>query len=453
MDVLTPDGKEIDVPMHDDGLHGDLLANDGVFGATVTATTAGTYVASAVLSGTINGVEFVRTTQQLIAVVEPSLALTGQASAISDGTQRLTVNLGVTANTDDKYRAYAEVWGVDANNQPVAVCWIGGVVTTVMDGSSAVLPLGLDLQWVAKAGAKAPFTLKNVYVQDITTFLPLTQFDSIPVTTSGNLLGMRSVLSRLAQKPNVATEITEEMLYGVRPAHLRHRPAANRTAESTPLIAVHGYCAGGNPFRDYSQYLPNSQYFADSQASRSHDDFATLIAAFADSFAYTDFSGVGHSQGGAALLHLHQYYWSGLSTTTSGRKIQSIGSPYLGCSAAGSAANLGKAFGVGCGTNYDLSVDGSTLWAAGLSEAAQAEVYYYTTTYQQGNFFGDYCNLAINLILEWPNDGTAEFVYTQLPHGNNMGNTQKQCHTSGMKYMAQTSDTTRLAAISAARAH
>jgi len=35
---------------------------------------------------------------------------------------------------------------------------------------------------------------------------------------------------------------------------------------------------------------------------------------------------------------------------------------------------------------------------------------------------GDYCSLATNLVLDWPNDGVTEFDYAQLDGGNFMGN-------------------------------
>ena len=85
----------------------------------------------------------------------------------------------------------------------------------------------------------------------------------------------------------------------------------------------------------------------------------------------------------------------------------------------------GKIFGVGCGQNHDLTVDGSTLWLAGISNYYRQNVFYYTTTYLRDQFFGDYCNLAINLILNWPNDGTTEldraskytlFLSAPFPH-------------------------------------
>ena len=45
---------------------------------------------------------------------------------------------------------------------------------------------------------------------------------------------------------------------------------------------------------------------------------------------------VGHSQGGLAALHLRSFYWSGLDLVSGGRVLQSVGSPYQGCSMAGS---------------------------------------------------------------------------------------------------------------------
>jgi len=68
------------------------------------------------------------------------------------------------------------------------------------------------------------------------------------------------------------------------------------------------------------------------------------------------------------------------------------------------------------------------------------------------SFFGDYCNLAINLVLQWPNDGTAEIKYAKITGGNNMGNTQKQCHTDGMAYKAQCTDANRNALMNSAAA-
>jgi len=144
-------------------------------------------------------------------------------------------------------------------------------------------------------------------------------------------------------------------------------------------------------------------------------------------------------------LHLLNYFETGLDDASGGQDkiIQSLGTPYQGCSAAGSAANLGKLFGAGCGSNTDLATDGARLWLAGIASHAKSEVHYYTTTYELGKFFGDWCNLAMNAVLEWPNDGTTEIDNAPCPGGLNMGNTEKQCHTTDMGYMAQYKDSNR----------
>lgn len=148
--------------------------------------------------------------------------------------------------------------------------------------------------------------------------------------------------------------------------------------------------------------------------------------------------------------------------------IQSLGTPYNGNTAAGSAANLGEIFGVGCGSNSDLryafysqtfrdsfphflkivlicifSRDGAVNWVSGISAATRADVHFYTTTYQQGNFFGDYCSLPMNLVLQWPNDGVTELTYAALTGANNQGNTEKWCHSTEMGYPAQYDDRNR----------
>jgi len=155
------------------------------------------------------------------------------------------------------------------------------------------------------------------------------------------------------------------------------------------------------------------------------------------------YSLVGHSQGGMVGLHMHNYYFTGLDSAANGKIIQAVGTPWFGNSAAGSLADIGKVFGVSCGSNTDLSRDGAVKWMAGISVASQNEAHYYTTTYKLGQFFGDYCNLAVNLILKWPNDGTTEIDYASLKFGTNMGNKEQWCHISGMKYPAQTTDGAR----------
>jgi len=184
-----------------------------------------------------------------------------------------------------------------------------------------------------------------------------------------------------------------------------------------------------------------------AQGNYLHHPFALKVLDYIGTINAPSFSLVGHSQGGAVSTHIANYFFTGLDSANAGKLVQSVGTPYSGCTAAGTLAKLGEIFGVGCGSNNDLSVDGAKNWLTGISPETTKDVWFYTTTYEQGTFFGDYCNLPINLVLKWPNDGTTEIYYSTIPGGNNMGNTQKQCHINGMKYPAQYTDATRNARI------
>ena len=79
MDVMTPDGTEMEVLMHDDGLHFDEAADDMIYGGTIEALAPGTYLASAEIRGIKDGLTFVRTTQHIINVVTDQISFTGSA--------------------------------------------------------------------------------------------------------------------------------------------------------------------------------------------------------------------------------------------------------------------------------------------------------------------------------------------------------------------------------------
>jgi hypothetical protein len=213
------------------------------------------------------------------------------------------------------------------------------------------------------------------------------------------------------------------------------------------MVLVHGYCSGDNPWeRDQAIFGASSYYFKDLNANRGVDDFALRIKNFVISKGIREgqpWSGLGHSQGGMALTHLFNYYWTGMDAGGKVRPLQSVGTPYQGCSIAGNSAYLGEVFGVGCGACFDLTPSGAGLWLPGITTKTRSRVFYYTTTYKQGTLVGDYCNLAVNSILSFPNDGTTEQRYSALPGANFMGETQAQCHTASMKYPAQYHDSNR----------
>jgi len=238
------------------------------------------------------------------------------------------------------------------------------------------------------------------------------------------------------------TEITTEMRNGRRMRPLLKKES-NSTAVDGKLLLIHGYCSGTNPWSPYASDFSNAAFFLEPNANMNNQAFAAKVYNWAEANGYGSYGLAGHSQGGMIGLHLLNYYDTGLDDAQGTRVLQSLGTPYQGCSAAGSAANLGKLFGAGCGSNTDLATDGARLWLAGITATAQSSVHYYTTTYEQGKFFGDWCNLAMNALLEWPNDGTTEIQFAGLTHGKYLGNTEKQCHTTGMGYMAQYSDRSR----------
>jgi len=295
-----------------------------------------------------------------------------------------------------------------------------------------VVSLELDVNWIKKAGAIAPFTLKNVVIQDAYVYTIVDQMTEIPLDVDN------SILPHVTGPMSIV--ITKEMKQGVFPKELLRN--TSDTAAPT-LLAVHGYCSDVNPWQKYMEDFTGATFFLEPKASLTNDKFSQLVVQYAEKLGMTRWSGIGHSQGGTVLAHILNYYFSGMDQATGGRLIQAVGSPFQGNSGAGSAANLIKIFGFGCGENFDLTTDGSTLWLVGITADTRKQVYYYTTTYVQGKFFGDHCNLAVNLLLKWPNDGVTELDLAPLKGANNLGNKEAWCHTTSMNYPAQYYDHTR----------
>jgi hypothetical protein len=172
------------------------------------------------------------------------------------------------------------------------------------------------------------------------------------------------------------------------------------------VMLVHGYCTKSpGPFSrgDFS----NAVFFEDYSANRGMDDFARMVLEFGEQFSA--FSIVSHSQvrscplspsfsltcgqGGLASLHLHSFYWSKLEASTGGRVLQSVGSPYRGTALAGSLAGIGDVFGVGCGTQAEMTHDGAALWRTTLPKDLSSHVSYYTSQYSTSGLL-HYCNMA-----------------------------------------------------------
>lgn len=427
--VTAPDGAEQTYAMYDDGLHADGRAGDGIYGGDFLADKAGQYQAQVTVRGSNrDGRPVVRTAEHPLPILERSLTLSGTkaAASTSDG-QRLSLSVPVAGEKAGRhYRGYAEVWGTDAEGQSVPVAWVSGMVTP----DKGAVSFGLDTRWIVLAGAQAPFEMRNLRLEDPDTFVTLAGAERLPMSVPA---------LRIKAKP-ADIVIDELMTQGPRPAALN----ADKGTGSR-LLLVHGYCSGGVwPAAQFS----NASTFLDANQNRSHDQFARLIQSFGAT--WNSFGVVAHSQGGPASLHLYTYYWSGLDNATGARLIQSVGSPYQGTNLAGILASLGSWFGVGCGTNNDLSYSGASSWLAGIPTSSRAKVNYYTTAFRTTNWWtNDYCNFATDLVLSDPEDGTTEQAKGQLSGAVNRGHTAGQCHTAGMRDPAQYLDATRNATMNA----
>lgn len=428
--VVAPDGAVSQWPMADDGRHGDGAAGDGVFAGDFPAQAQGAYIAQVVVHGRdAGGQPFVRTAEHVLPVLDTALRVVADSvSASAQHGTRLSLPIAVSASgrAPAHYRVLGELWGTGRDGVAVPVAWLGGMLAP-QDGR---LPLSVDERWIVRAGARAPFVLRNLRIEDPDHFVPLATRATLPLTLPAL---RRSSVAR-------GGGIDEAMRMGPRPASLsRAGSDAQPQATGARLLLLHGYCSGGVwPVAQFS----NASAFVDANQNRSHDQFAQLIAQFGSQ--WNSFGTVAHSQGGAAALHLHAYYWSGLDNATGNRLMQSVGTPYQGTNLAGILATVGSWFGVACGSNSDLTYSGASAWLAGIPAASRAKVNYYSTSFAKTNWYtNDYCNAASDLVLDDPEDGTTEQVYAQLPGAINRGHTTGQCHTGGMRDPAQYLDASR----------
>lgn len=421
--VTAPDGVIETHAMFDDGRHDDGSAGDGLFGGDFLADKSGTYLAQVQVSGSNReGRALLRSAEHVVPIVDASLQLlSSKAAAVAAPGERLSINIPLASDKRGQhYRAYAEVWGRDAAGKPTPVAWVGGMSTP----AEGKLRLGFDPRWVQRAGAMAPFELRNLRIEDPDHFITLASAKRLA-------LDLPPIAPKASGKEIV---IDDAMRMGPRPAQMAREKGVGKR-----LLLVHGYCSGG--------VWPAAQFgtastFLDVNQSRSNDQFAQRIKTFGNT--WNSYGIVAHSQGGMASLHLYNYYWSGLDNATGNRLIQSVGTPYKGTNLAGILATLGNWFGVGCGTNSNLTYSGASSWLAGISTASRAKANYYTTAFRTTNWYtNDYCQVATDLVLNDPEDGTTEQVNGQLSGGVNRGHTTGQCHTSGMRDPAQYNDSSR----------
>lgn len=424
--VTDPAGGTVEWPMREDPSQAR-----GTWTAEFPLETAGDYVAQVEMHGLdARGRAFVRTAEHVVPAVAASLEVAGdrvQARRVEATRLALAVPVQQQAGGPGHYRTLAEVWGRGKDGRPVPVAWVGGMVAAV----EGLLEIGLDERWIDLAGAGAPYELRNLRIEDPDR--------SVAVAGADRLVLDLPSRYRLFNADEI--QVDESMRMGPRPA----QGAAGLAATGKRLLLVHGYCSGG--------VWPQAQFstastFLDRNQNRSNDQFARLIGNFGAS--WNSFGIVAHSQGGMAALHLYSYYWSGLDNASGSRLLQSVGTPYQGTNLAGILATVGNWFGVGCGKQNDLTYSGASSWLAGIPSWARAKVNYHTTSFNKTKWYvNDYCNMASDLVLSDPEDGTVEQAKAQLPGAINRGHVTGQCHTASMRDPAQYLDASRNAVMNA----
>lgn len=427
--ITAPDGSVRETSMFDDGTTFDKAALDGEFNGQFRAEQAGLYQVQVISQGiTPKGKPFYRTVEHVIPVIDSDMVLSSKAANGSyASTHKIDLDFAVdTSNENSRFRVLAEVWGTAVagkSSQLTPVAWL----STMADVNDGKINLQLDDRWLMNKNVSAPYELKNIRIEDSNHYISVLNVDRLPL-----FLPEISATTKASYDGG----LYDSMLKGEKPADLTHVDKA----AGGKLMLVHGYCSSDVWGQVQSQFT-NYVKFSDFNQNRSHDAFARQIDSYGDNFP--SFGIVAHSQGGAAALHLYTYYWSGLDNAGSGRLIQSVGTPYQGTPLAGNLAALGDIFGVGCGYNSNLTVSGGGAWLSGIPTWARSKVNYYTTSFTTKWWRPDWCNFASDIILSDPEDGTTEKSRGQVSGAVNRGHKTGQCHTDGMRDMAQTRDSGR----------
>ena len=252
----------------------------------------------------------------------------------------LTVNLEVSDATDATatYRPYFQLWGTSATGEAIPVGWFSSIESVISAQGRSVLALEVDTQWIARAHAQAPFTLRDVYVQETNTWIPLYRQEQMALQLDASTVKALDMRVDGLLATGYDGSITLRMRQGPTPQPRN----ASGSSNGGKLILLHGYCADKNPFQVHSEDWTDALYFLRTKVSLTHDEYAKFVVQFAKDNDLSSYGLVGHSQGGIVTLHSLNYYFTGLDSAVGNRKIQSLASPYNGNSAAGSTADIGK---------------------------------------------------------------------------------------------------------------
>jgi len=391
------------------------------------------------------GSPMLRTIESVFQVVTDSLDLKSGAYAVFDKDHQVyDIYLRVNEASPQifegaTYKVWSEVWGKNKQGNFVPVAWVSGikVISKDSNGQYVLGSLELNQRWVDKVSVVSDLQLRNLRITDLDWSVILETADVISFEVEEYKDELPQIPLSQADEP--LDVFTLAMTQGWRTKKYVDASPVNDSVACT-ITLVHGYCAGSNPFPP--TYFTNPAVFTGGlKVSLSNDAFTRRLIAFIENQTCT--TAVAHSQGGMAITHAYNFYVTPFDRSPSTvRLLQTVGTPFQGTALAGSIASLGEIFGAGCGSNNDLTYSGAKSWLASISK--RSRVFFYFTQYGKSGLI-HYCNLAANLILSWPNDGTTENGWAPLPGGNSQaGNpTIGECHTDSMDYPPQCQNAAR----------
>ncbi len=437
--ITSPSNKTRVLELLDNGLNGDKLAGDGRFGAKLPTNEIGNYTTQLQVTGVrSDGFAFSRTINDIYPIASSPYQFSGGKALLSFVKSNQT-QISVPVISDQSDRSVylsGEVWGTNDQGELQLASWVGGLASAKSADRRTSLDLNFDTRWITRLNLQAPFYVRSLRLQDANNHVPVAKSKPLNLQLSHSVSrSLKQQSSFSGKSHSISQAITDDMRMSNAPAMVETQ---SKATSNPKLLLVHGYCSG-SVWNTGS--FSNSVEFQDFSKNRSHEEFAQQILNFGN--AYTSYGIVAHSQGGAAALHLYSRYWSGLDYATGGRIIQSVGTPYQGTALAGNLAILGSIFGAGCGTNTDLTYSGASNWLSTIPSWARSQVDYYTTSFSTKWWRYDYCNIATDLFLNDPEDGTTEQWAGQLSGAANMGHKKGWCHTRGMRDTAQFLDSGR----------
>jgi len=442
MEIVLPNGKEYEEIMNDDGIYPDLIKCDGIWTAQLKVDLPGEYSLSPSLlcylnnTALFNNQKFKRDSRHVISVSNSTTILNGTASMKLNDSEEYIISIYINYNnfSVNTYSLYTEVWGYK-NNKLVPIVWLGGLSDVIND---TILNLKLDIKWLKRINLCDDIILLNTRLSDpVTSYTVSTYDDYIYINLCNHC---KYILCKTLDNLEKIKEITLEMREGI-------NPYKDVLVGNSGVVLLPGYCASSNPWSSYSSIFTKGYFFNEFKLDLSNDEYAKKVINFANTNNLTKYSIIAHSQGGMVALHILNYYHTGLTRFENGREIQTLGTPWKGSELAGSIGSIASVFGLGCGSNSDLSVDGSINWLSKLNIYTYSSVYYYTTTYDTSSIFSEYCSLVTSPLLIGFDDGVTSLNSGQLTNqnvvANNMGNTEGQCHTIDMLYPASYADIDR----------